>query len=110
MRLDEISKEEFVNRLSDPGWELVQSAVRRMKKPLDEVGWEVELEYRGAGKAYLKLFRRPDEGIPSAKAHSIVRAYLIRNKEFDDYDLEMIQGPLFHQKGISVDWTIVWNV
>lgn len=107
MKITEITKDEFKRKLQDPTGEAVRKEIASITPPINKMGWDITLEQVSKGELYLLLSRQEFSKYPSNGSTKHIKRSLA--KLHDEYDIVVVRGKLHQQKGIDLDWHIMYN-
>ena len=106
MRLDEITKGEFLDRLKDPALSKINFLFSRLKAALNEMGYNAELYDNEDGTKRIHTYRY--EGNTTASHADRKTSYYFEiTQTAVDYNMKLKRINI--TKGVETDWILTWG-
>ncbi len=106
MRLDEITKEEFLDQLKDPAIAKIKGLFSELEDALEKIGYKAELFDNRDGTMKIHIYRYKDHTTVSI-ADRIIRHYFRLSRPAADYNMNLVS--INKTKGVESTWLLTWG-
>jgi len=106
MRIDEITKREFLDRLKDPAIGKINSLFFKLKSALNQIGYNAEMYDNEDGTKTIHTYRYEGNTTVSTVDRK-TKFFFEITKTAAEYNMRLHR--INRSKGVETDWTLTWG-